>query len=543
MNKSAGDLLLQNKILHDEIKRRIEQITAINSVATTVSHSLDLSITLKTALDAVNSVVGTEASGISLIDPDTGDVVLRAQSGWIQDFVERNPMRVPAGEGLSGKVIRADKTFVYNDMNGEEEYAVPSFKDEAFRAMAMAPMHARGEIIGILSIMSHQANVFTDEVVDVLNAIADTVGVAIDNARLYEMHVEQEDRLKAILYSTADGIIATDQNSRINLVNDAAARMLGIHATELSGVPLREAAIPVQIRDKLLTAVAPDAEPSERSFQTTLDNHVELSVTISPVHISSQVTSDDQMDGWVIVLRDITHLRRAELARVQFIQAAAHDMKNPLSVTQSSIRMIESMVGGSNDSLGEIIGVARTGIDRLHRLIDNLLQIEKIESGYEFSRDIVHVREMIDEISAQNRPLMRENGIEFTVEFDERLPELLNVDREWIKRAVHNLLENAAKYAGNNPVILRVMMENDTVIISVTDGGPGIPTALQSRIFDRFYRAEDRKDIRGSGLGLAIVKSVAEAHSGRAFVRSAEGQGSTIGLMLPLNENRVHHAS
>lgn len=529
-------LYLQNQLLHEEIRRRVDQISAINKVATTVGHSLDLQVTLDTALKAVTSVVGAEAAGISLIDYETGDVVLRAQLGWINDFVVNNPMRIPAGEGMSGQVIHNDDLIVHNNLTGDEDYAVPSFSKEAFRSIAMAPMHARGRIIGILSIMSHKPDRFDKDLVEVLKAIADTVAVSIENARLHEQHVEQENRLNAILHSTADGIIATDQNSRISLVNQAAATMLDVRPGELLGVPLREADIQVRVRDKLLLALTSEALESTESFQVSLEEGRELAVYVSPVHINSQVEGESNMDGWVIVLQDITHIREAELARVHFMQAAAHDMKNPLSVTQKSIHMLESMVEEADETMREVLEIAGSGVDRVKRLIDDLLNIEKIQSGYDFKLAEVDIREMCYEISALCRPTMEASGTDFSVQIADDVPQRLNLDREWMHRAMHNLLENAAKYAPEGQVVFSTYVQDEVLHFEVVDSGPGIPIWAQSRIFDRFYRVADRKDVRGSGLGLAIVRSVAEAHNGNAYVRSREGEGSTFGMALPITE-------
>lgn len=537
MNETPN-LLLQNQQLHIEIKRRIDQISAINTVAATVGNSLNLDVTLNTALEAVVSVVGAEAAGISLIDEDAQEVVLRAQLGWMNDFVVSNPMRIPMGKGMSGEVITNDDVVFHNDLVAHEEYAVPSFREEAFRSLAMAPMHARGNIIGILSIMSHAPNRITDDIISLLRVIADVVAVAIDNARLYEHHVENENRLKAILYSTADGILATDQASRISLINHTAATMLDVEPNELIGVPLREAAIQTRVRDKLLLALSPEATDSEKSFQVSLETGHELSVLVSPVQIASQVEGTNLQDGWVIVLQDITHLREAEIARVQFMQAAAHDMKNPLSVTQSSIHMLHGMLDPNDPMVQEVIGIAETGLNRLHRLIDDLMQIEKIESGYEFNRDEIDIREMSYEISAQIQPLMDNKRVAFKVDIADDVPQNLWIDREWISRAIYNYLENAAKYGGDNGhVWLNVYQQTDMVHFDVVDNGPGIPAWAQARLFDRFYRVKERKDVRGSGLGLAIVKSVAEAHQGQAYVKSQEGQGSTFGIALPVNAN------
>src|SRR5687768_3052725 len=126
------NLILQNRLLSEEVKRRIDQMAAINIVASTVGQSLDLDKTLQTALRAVLEVVNAESGGISLVDQDTQDVVLRAQQGWLHDFVNV-PMRIPFGKGMSGRVITSDDALVYNDLDGTEEYAVPSFRDEHFR--------------------------------------------------------------------------------------------------------------------------------------------------------------------------------------------------------------------------------------------------------------------------------------------------------------------------------------------------------------------------------------------------------------------------
>jgi two-component system, NtrC family, sensor histidine kinase KinB len=521
------NLVNQNIQLH-------QQISAINRVAATIGQSLDLSTTLDTALEAVVSVVGAEAAGISLIDEEAHEVVLRAQLGWLNDFVVDNPMRIPLGKGMSGQVINNDDVVIHNDLTGNEEYAVKSFSKEAFRSIAMAPMHARGRIIGILSIMSNHPNQFDEAVITVLKSIADTVGVAIENARLYEQHVEQENRLNAILHSTADGIIATDQHSRISLVNQAAASMLDVEPQNLIGIPLREAKIQIKVRDKLLLALSSDSQNSNKSFQVSLEGGPELSVLVSPVQVFSQITGESSSDGWVIVLQNITHIREAEIARVQFIQAAAHDMKNPLSVTQKSIHMLEDMIETPDDTMVEVMGMARSGIDRVQRLIDDLLNIEKIESGYGFTLDDIDIRELCYEISAQIQPLMLQHGIQYGMELDERVPRTARMDREWMQRALHNYLDNTVKYAPNGTVRFVIFPQDDNLHFEVIDNGPGIPLRAQSRLFDRFYRVDNRRDVRGSGLGLAIVKSVAEAHQGSAYIRSHEGEGSTFGLMLPL---------
>ncbi|MBC7809808.1 MAG: GAF domain-containing protein, partial [Burkholderiales bacterium] len=248
-------LILQNRLLTEEIQRRISQLAAINAVAATVSQSLDLDVTLETALRVVVDTVQADAGGISLIDDKAGEVVMRAQRGWVRDFVNP-PMRIPFGKGMSGRVIRTNDVVIENDLKGTGELAVPRFREEPFRSIAMAPMHARGKVIGILSIMSLQPASFGPEVADLLRAIADTVGIALDNARLYESSVEQENRLSAVIQSTGDGIIATDQSGRIEMANYTACAMFQVNPDALIGMPLREAPLHPRLRDSLLFALS-----------------------------------------------------------------------------------------------------------------------------------------------------------------------------------------------------------------------------------------------------------------------------------------------
>ena len=524
-----SNLTEQNKQLLQEIRRRTNQMAAINVVTSAVGQSLDLEKTLETALDiALEIVENAEASGISLIDEHANELVLRAQRGWIGDFVGENPMRIPLHQGLSGKVVDSGDVVMENDLSAATDLAVPSFRSEPFRSIVMAPMHARGRIIGILSIMSSEPDSFDEDIIPVLRVVADTVGVAIENARLYSETVEQKTRLHAILNATADGIIVTDHETRMTLVNEAAELMLGVAGKDLLGATLRQAALPPRVRDALLKALISRAQGENSMFQVTLDNERVLAALVSPVSYEEP----DIYEGWVIVLHDITYVRQAEIARAQFMQAAAHDMRNPLSVTYSSIITLNKIVKDKASSVEEIISLALNGLSRLRGLIDDLLHLEHIESGYNFNAIEFNLLDVLHEVHREGYVLLEEKSISLTLEVEPDLPHII-ADVRWIKRALHNYIGNAAKYTQKGgKVLLRVYHQEDFLHIEVIDNGPGIPVSAQPQLFDRFYRVDGNK-VEGSGLGLAIVKSVAQAHGGGVYIRSKPGEGSTFGMTLP----------
>lgn len=533
-------LVSQNRLLSEEVGRQVDYLAAINTVAASVSQSLDLNQTLQTALETVLKITDAEAGGISLIEEASGDVVLRAQRGWANDFVNQNPMRIPRGAGMSGRVIHDDSAIVENNLDGTQQFAVPRFGDEAFRSIVMAPMHARGRVIGILSIMSFQPYRFDGDVIDVLRVIADTVGVALDNARLYEASVESQKRLGAILHSTADGIIATDCTGRVQLINQAAAALLGIDADAAVNQPLRSLPMPPSIRDGLLFALSsPVGSPGEsrRSFLATLEDERALSVLVSQITVDSRVDQPQEDEGWVIVLQDVTHLREAELARTRFIQAAAHDMRNPLGVAQNALDMLDRRLASSDDeTISEIVSIAAGSIDRLQRLIDDLFNLEHIRGGYGFAVEDVDIGELVYEVSAAIKPLVEQRAMHYRIELEPGIAPL-RIDRQWVSRAISNYLDNAIKYTPPGSQITLNVFTNDALVhVEVVDDGPGVPVEAQPRLFERFYRANDDATTPGTGLGLAIVKSVAEAHGGGVYVKSSPGRGSVFGLTLARGE-------
>ncbi|KXK25280.1 MAG: putative two-component sensor histidine kinase [Chloroflexi bacterium OLB15] len=528
------NLLVENQQLNVEVQRRIDQLSAIAAVASSISQSLDLNQTLQTALSAVLTVTGAQAGGISLIDEEAGEVVLRAQQGWHRDFVNENPMRIPLGKGISGRVIATDTVFWSNRLDETEPLAVMRFHDENFRSMAMAPMHARGKVIGILSIMSSKIDSFDESHISVLKSVADTVGVALDNARLYEYSIEDQRRLSAVLQSSADGIIATDQSGRIQMVNHTAELLLETPAAQLTGVPLREAPIIDSVRNSLLLATSSRTEAAARTFRVSTPSGRVLSVLVSPVYVEQQVLATLETEGWVIVLQDVTLSAEMERARSAFIKAAAHDMRNPLTAAQNAVEMLRRLIQTKDLTLLEVMEIAQTGIGRIQGLIDDLVSIELIQSSYEINLSEVDIGELLYEVTGNMRSQFERRSQQLRLEVTNPIPPLL-LDRKWTMRAVQNYLDNAIKHTPPEGVIvLRSYIQEEQLHIEVIDRGEGIPLDAQAHLFERFYRAHKNSGIPGAGLGLAMVKSISEAHGGTVYVQSKPGAGSTFGMTFSL---------
>ncbi len=223
---------IENARLYVEVRRRADHMAAINSVSATVSQSLELETTLTTALDKALEVVGFEAGAISLVDEEAQELVIRVYRGWRQQDLASN-MRVKLGQGLSGQAVLTGEVIVTGSLENEVRLAVPRVRDEGVRAMALAPMRARGRIVGVLGAMSYEPRTFAPHSIDVIKSIADQIGVAIDNAQLFARVTRRSQQL-ALLNEVARDVLATlDMSERFRRITRSICEKFGYDAVSV----------------------------------------------------------------------------------------------------------------------------------------------------------------------------------------------------------------------------------------------------------------------------------------------------------------------
>jgi two-component system phosphate regulon sensor histidine kinase PhoR len=532
--------------LLERIKRQTGQLAAINTVVSAVSQTLDLNQALQTAMQAVLSVIPVESSGISLIDEKAGELVMRAQHGLKYDFVS-TPMRIKLGHGLSGQAVSTGELVVIRGvLQDDPRLYVPAFAMEGTKAMVLAPMRVRGKVIGVLSVMSHEPYDFTEEELTMLRLIADQVGIAIDNARLFEAARQEQSRLEAVIQSTADAIIATDTHGTITLLNQAGEKLFNLSAADQVGKRLQDAPFPTIIRERFQQGILrtvglskpdqPNGANGDLRFEVQLAADRYLLMAMSPVY-SQMPLEEEHTEGWVLVFQDVTHLKEAERARLQFVQQAAHDLRNPLGVTLSALTMLSRTWKNPTPGDQEVFSIALSGINRMQDLIDDLLNLEHIDSGVDFRHEAIHIPDLVERCAIDIGPVLQRKSQRLTLNVDQSLPPLYG-DERWLYRALMNLLSNAHKYTPvQSAITIRAEPQEESVCLSVEDDGPGIPLEAQSRLFERFFRVRTTEKIPGTGLGLAMVKSVAEKHGGKALCHSTPGAGATFMMVMPLHQH------
>jgi len=338
----------------------------------------------------------------------------------------------------------------------------------------------------------------------------------------------QRKRLAAILEHMADGIIITDQDGRVQLINRAAARLLGTTQNVAVGSSFVQV-----VRDHELVEAWQQCDQWDEEQADTVElgrRSLFIRIAVTPIH-------EGDRRSCLVVLQDLTQVRHLETVRRDFISNISHELRTPLASLKA---LVDTLRGGALEdppAAQRFLDRMETEIDALAQMVDELLELSRLESGQAaFQMQPVAVAEVIGPPVERLRPQAERAGLRLELDLEPDLPPVL-ADAERVQRVVSNLVHNAIKFTpagGRVRVSAAFDADENEMVISVSDTGVGIPADDLPRIFERFYKA-DRSRQRGSGtgLGLAIARHIVQAHNGRIWVDSVEGQGSTFYFSLP----------
>ncbi len=255
-------------------------------------------------------------------------------------------------------------------------------------------------------------------------------------------------------------------------------------------------------------------------------------------HAVPILDDDRQLQGVTVVLADVTHLRRLDEMKSGMLSVVSHELKTPLTSIRMGVHLLlEERLGAVTPQQNDILVAVRDDSERLNQIVENLLDMGRIESG----RALMELKpEPVDSIVSAGTEALRaafaDRGVALTVDLPDDLPPVL-ADAGRIRLVFSNLLSNAMKYTRpGGEVVVSAAATDDAVRFTVRDSGAGVPQQFQSRIFERFFRVPGQTGVTGAGLGLAIAREIVEAHNGRISVESREGVGSTFSFTLPKAE-------
>jgi len=351
------------------------------------------------------------------------------------------------------------------------------------------------------------------------NRMAEAVGELV--ARLSQEH----SRMVAAYESSSNALVAVTADRMVAYVNPAAAQLFTTEPQEALGRPFLHL-----VRDHelhlLLERCLEEGKKQDRLVEFGPARR-QLQVVIFPI-----VGGGD----WaaLAVFTDVTEARRLELMRREFVGNVSHELRTPLATIKAAVETLQAGALAEPALAQEFLGRIDAEVDRLTRMVEELLELYRLESGAALNLAPVDLPALLEGAVRRMAPMAQRQGLTLSLEVAPDLPPLL-ADGERLQRAIINLIHNAIKFTlPGGRVWVRASREGRGLAIRVTDTGIGIAPEDLPRVFERFYKADRSRSGEGIGLGLAIVKHTVQAHGGQVAVESALGQGSTFTILLPL---------
>ena len=542
---------------------RLQRLQAVTDAA--LAH-LEVEELLRVLLPRIRDILSADTCAVLLLDEETDELVARAAVG-IEEEVEAG-VRIPVGGGFAGRVAAGRNPVVLDDID-EAEVLNPILREKGIRSMLGVPLLVAGSVIGVLHVGTLQRRAFADEEVDLLQLAADRAAVAIEHARLFEAerrarrrvedvqavtdaalaHLELEELLEVLLPRIRD-ILVADTCAVLLLDRETdelvARAALGIEEEVIAGVRIpmgggfagRVAATkqPVIIDD---LATYPVLNPILREKQIKSMLGVPLLVgdaAIGVMHVGSLIHrrfSDDNVELLQLVAQRVAiAIERAQLheqtrqfdqLKLNFVAIASHELRTPATSIYGALTTLVRRLELPQETRDELIEMAYQQSDRMRRLIEQLLDLSRLDArSIPVAPRPIVLAEVLREIVSGAVP----QGPQIDVDVPADLAVV--ADPLVLERIVTNLLVNAVSH-GAPPIRLTAARTDTSLRLTVEDAGAGVPEDLRDRLFDRFTRSDAGI---GSGLGLAIARAYAQAMGGELFYRDGAA-GARFELIVP----------
>ena len=435
-----------------------------------------------------------------------------------------------ADQGIPGRVMQSGHATVVDDLAIVEGASALEeiLAGAGLRACLAVPVRRGVEVAGALLFARRPPATYEREDVQVAALIAAGLGSALESSRVYQALADERSTLAAVLGSTSDAVVMLNEDGVVLLANPAVGPMLGLAPDAMVG--------------RRLTDV-PGHESLRSLFEQNRTQTVELPLSdgrTAQASLVSVVTPYGEPVGVAAILRDITLLKNLERMKNEFVNTVSHDLKNPIAVIDGTAQLL-LMSGPKDEKSRDRFQRISTEAQYMAALVNDLLDLGKIEAGLDPPRERLDVVRLVKEAVVMTRPQAEDKSI--TVGLELSAEAWVSGAPARLTQALLNLVGNAVKYtpAGGRVTVSVVTSTgaespaSGNVTIRVADTGIGIPARHLPHVFDKFYRVHDAstKGIPGTGLGLAITKSVVESHGGQIRVESTEGVGSLFTVELP----------
>jgi PAS domain S-box-containing protein len=499
------------------LKGRLDELSLLLEVSQDISTSMNINHSMPVILQG--AVRGTGAIGARA-------VILNPRGRAPLAFAEG-----PAGKEMKlfdrtlMLALRDKKDLAFSSPRRMGQMFGLHVEEMPVKSLFAIPLHLDNKFQGVFYLGYRKPREFDKSEQDLLHTLAGQAAVLVENAHLYARAESGRQRLQAVLSSTTEAVIVTDQTERVFMLNKAMAEAFQLSLRQAIGRAVGDV-----IESEALVKALTQTKAGERNLEIRGKDGRTYVANISPI-----VSRRRRLMGRVAVLHDVTRFKEANSLKSEFVSNVSHDLKTPLTIISQSASEL-----GMGEELSEqhkrLTGNIIAAVDRIVQFVDTMLDIERLEAGTELVYTRFDVGELLEELAVDQWYYAHSSGLTIHTKMAAGLPPI-TADRAALYQAVENLLANAIKYAPQSgELLLAAGRQDDQVVISLRDKGPGIADQDQIHLFEKGYRVKRHGTgkVKGSGMGLAYVKTAAERHGGRAWCESVLGKGSTFYISVPV---------
>jgi signal transduction histidine kinase len=539
----VGDLTRSILKMEELIADRMKEQSTLLETSTAVVSSLDLRTVLDRILDQASRLLDVRMSAIIALDEKAGVFRIRASRGLSSQFAEQLTIQPTEPSSVTMRAIHSREPIQVSDTETDPSYKPqrPRARAEGYRAILAVPLNTQYAPPTTLLVFHPNPHEFSHNEIQLLSNFANQATMAIENAVLYERSdmrlQEQTRRLEALIQSLQDGLILSNLTGAVVYANRRIGELAEMEVEELASAPVE------RVLSRILDN-ATDAENIRKDIKNLLERkssrRVELSVLILGRTLHFRLDTFDVTDmntipiGRGFILHDITADHELDRMKSSLVSTVSHELRTPLAAIKGYVStLLADDVEWDKVSQREFLSIISDESDRLTNLVNNLLDLSRIEAGsLMLLRDECNLEESIQR-AAEQAQLQPGNRLEVQIEAN---LDSLFADRPRLETILRNLIENSVKYAGEQATIhIDVSKQGDQIVFRVSDNGPGIPPEESQRIFESFYQvnASLARISSGAGLGLAICQGLVRAHGGEIWVEKQK-RGACIAFSIPL---------
>ena len=559
----------------EQLRARVAQEALLNRLTTRIRESLDLETIWQTTVDEFAALLDLDRVIFCWYHSDQQEVEVVCENRREDRPMQLGCFSIESFGDLGEHLSRCESVRLNNVAKNPN---LPDSVKQAYMQMGIAsclamPVLVQGNTPAYLLCIYSKPRRWSDREIELLDSIADQLAIAIHQTRLHAQTEEQfhtvSDQavrlaeatfqqqetlayLSAVINNLADGLLVTDTRGKISHWNPALSAMFNLEEFDLSDRDCEDI-----FSQEVAELVVITKEYPKEVFTAEVElvgNRFGKAVATAILKDSTSKELDDTCIGSVILIRDITLEKEVDQVKTDFISTVSHELMTPLTSILGFAKIVSKKLADTifpkvqvqaEDAktqraiiqVAQNINIMVSEGERLTKLINDVLDIAKMEAGkVDWNMQYFSVHELIERASSATFALFEQKGLELFVDVKEDLPKILG-DRDRLLQVVINLISNAIKFTEEGSVTCKASSIDNEITISVIDTGIGIPEVDQPKIFEKFKQVGNplTDKPKGTGLGLSICQQIVKHHSGKIWVESEFGQGSSFSFTLPIN--------